>query len=109
MNLACRMAILLVLSAGFALQSRAEPSVRIEVRPPDEPGEVRAEAMPTAAALPREMTICRGPHECWSEAGQSRCDSRGEGSGRPYRILRVDESDLLPRALKDCWHSVGGQ
>lgn len=104
-----RIAIPLAVSVGVALNSRAEPTERIEVRPAEERGEVVTEPMPTAAALPHEMTICRGARECWSEAGQSRCDSRGDGSGTPYRVLRVDETDLLPRALKKCWEDVGRQ
>lgn len=79
--------------------AQGEPEVR---RPGDEA--TAGESVPSAAEqgarkLPRTMTICRGPHGCWSEVSEHKCFEQG---ATVYRTLPVDESEALPAALKEC-------
>ncbi len=83
-----------------------EERVHVEVsRPNEELGERASPSGPTAQALPREVTICRGKQRCWSEAGRTRCSPQEGELAIPFGVFPVDETDSLAQALRRCWES----
>ena len=62
-----------------------------------------------ARALPATVTICRDVkrERCWSEPGDSDCNSTGYPDARPFRTLASDASEGDPgTALKACWDTL---
>ncbi len=101
--------IILVLGVGWLAPVQGQQRAPVEVRPPsDELPEEPPGGIPTAQALPHEVTICRGEHRCWSEPGRSRCEGEGGERARPFGVFRVDETDSLARALRQCWETQKG-